>query len=68
MYNPTLGPITVNGQTYTKFYAWLPTKSTVEGWIWFDYYYLRPDRYFEGRVLNREEFLLEIAQGPKDFY
>lgn len=59
MYNPQLGPLSHNGRTYTKFWALLPIKSTLAGWIWFDHYYIRPDQYFEGRVLSQAEFLAE---------
>ena len=61
MYNTPIGPVTVNGRDYTKFYAWLPVKSTLAGWVWFNYYYIRPDQYFEGRLLSQAEFLQETA-------
>jgi hypothetical protein len=54
-----IGPITVNGRGYTKLYALMPIRSTMGQWIWFKHYYIRPDQYFEGRLLTEQEFQQE---------
>lgn len=56
-------PITVNGRTYTRLFAWYPVRSTLGEWIWLTDYYIRPDRYFEGRLLSHTDYLLEISRG-----
>jgi len=53
-------PITRNGRNYTQFYAWYPVRTTLGRWIWFENYYIRPDRYFQGRLLSESEFRQEI--------
>jgi hypothetical protein len=52
-------PITRNGHNYTELYAWYPIRTTLGAWIWLQHYYIRPDRYFEGRLLTRAEMLAE---------
>ena len=56
-------PVTVNGRNYTELYAWYPVRTTLGTWIWLQTYYIRPDRYFEGRLLTRAEMLAE-TQSP----
>lgn len=56
-------PITRNGHTYTQFWAWYPVRTTLGEWTWFNYYYIRPDRYFQGRLLSHREMLAE-TQSP----
>lgn len=53
--------IVANGHTYTRQFAWYPVRSTIGQWIWLDNYYIRPDRYFEGRLLSQHEFIVEIS-------
>lgn len=55
--------ITVNGRTYTKFWALWPCRSSSGRLIWFDYYYMRPDRNGHGVILTRDDLLRETSAG-----
>jgi hypothetical protein len=59
-------PITRNGHNYTELYAWYPVRTTLGAWIWLQHYYIRPDRYFEGRLLTRAEMLAESTPPEHD--
>jgi hypothetical protein len=50
---------TVNGVTYTKFYAWLPTRMRSGELVWLAPYYMRPDRNGQGVLLSFDEYLID---------
>jgi hypothetical protein len=53
---------TVNDCTYTRFYAWLPTRMRSGELVWFAHYYMRPDRHGQGLLLSQEDFILDISR------
>jgi hypothetical protein len=50
-----------NGRTYSRLYAWIPTRMTSGRRVWFDYYYIRPNHLGEGILLNQQEYQLDQA-------
>lgn len=52
---------TINGHTYTEFYAWLPSRMSSGMLVWLGAYYIRPGRNGLGVVLSRDEYLREIT-------
>lgn len=52
---------TINGHTYTRFYAWFPTRMHNNELVWFEYYYMRPDRNGQGILLSSNSYQLELT-------
>jgi hypothetical protein len=50
-----------NGRTYSRLYAWIPTRMSSGLHVWLDYYYIRPDYLGQGVLLNQQEYLLDQA-------
>jgi hypothetical protein len=50
-----------NGRTYSRLYAWIPTRMSSGLHVWLDYYYIRPDHLGQGVLLNQQEYLLDQA-------
>ena len=54
--------VTVNGQTYTRWFAWLPRRVTSGELVWWELYYMRPNQNGEGILLSKDEWILEIGR------
>ena len=52
---------TINGRTYTKRWAYWPTRTGKGELVWMEYYYMRPGRDGTGVILSHDDFILECS-------
>ena len=52
--------ITCNGRTYTRFYAFWPTRTTSGSLVWLAAYYIRPEYNGQGLVLSHSELIADV--------
>ena len=52
---------TINGHTYTKRWAYWPTRTGKGELVWMEYYYMRPGRDGTGVILSHDDFILECS-------
>lgn len=51
----TYRPMSRNGRNYTEFFAWWPSRMTSGRWVWFNFYYLRPNSNGQGVLVSAAE-------------
>lgn len=54
--------ITVNDRNYNRYWAWWPVRVSTGDLIWFEHYYMRPDRNGQGLLLTRDQWLVDSGQ------
>lgn len=54
--------ITVNDRSYNRYWAWWPVRVSKGDLVWFEHYYMRPDRNGQGLLLTRDQWLVDSGQ------
>lgn len=55
--------VVVGGQTYSRWFAWLPRRLSNGDRVWLTYYYLRPDGNGQGLLLSWAEVKAKSGHG-----